>query len=207
MLHIKPYGSIRVNDHDKSCNSANGNAAGQGSAGSNGKGTNPTGKGVRIQDGQGAGHFGASRDGGARTHQGLDFLANPGDRVVAPFAGVVTKADGRPYNKNKNKVPGSQSSEEYTIITISNNNGSESRLFYVNPSVSVWTNVEQGQTVGVTQDIAAKHNTDLDDNSPLLMDNHVHLQHKVNGRAVDPSLHVNVLPQSAQQQTNQLACP
>jgi murein DD-endopeptidase MepM/ murein hydrolase activator NlpD len=52
---------------------------------------NPTGRPMREHDAYGEGEFGASRDGGARRHEGVDYDATPGQAVVAPISGFVSK--------------------------------------------------------------------------------------------------------------------
>ncbi len=49
-------------------------------------------RGTRGTDSWGSGVFGASRDGGARQHLGLDFIAVVGDDVCAPITGTVASA-------------------------------------------------------------------------------------------------------------------
>ena len=46
-------------------------------------------RGTRLSDAWGTGNYGASRDGGARVHLGLDFISQPGDLVMSVFAGKV----------------------------------------------------------------------------------------------------------------------
>ncbi|MCH1932422.1 M23 family metallopeptidase, partial [Shewanella sp. A25] len=52
---------------------------------------NPTGHEPRTEDTYGSGAFGASRDGGVRRHEGVDFRAAAGQSVVAPLSGYVTR--------------------------------------------------------------------------------------------------------------------
>jgi len=52
---------------------------------------NPTGKAVRVSDGMGKGHFGASRAGGKRTHKGTDYTAKVGQKIKAPMSGYVKR--------------------------------------------------------------------------------------------------------------------
>src|SRR4029079_5685517 len=53
--------------------------------------TNPTGQAMREHDGYGDGRFGASRDGGGREHEGVDYVADAGQEVRAPISGYVTR--------------------------------------------------------------------------------------------------------------------
>lgn len=91
----------------------------------------------RECDGQGCGHYGASR--GARTHKGVDMACVPGTEVASPVTGQVTKL-GWPY-ADKPAV-------RYVEITAE---GYRFRLFYVSPSVKEGEFVQLGQTVGRSQ--------------------------------------------------------
>lgn len=50
----------------------------------------PGDKGTRQIDGWGAGGFGAPRDGGTRSHEGLDWIAAPGDPIHSPICGRIS---------------------------------------------------------------------------------------------------------------------
>lgn len=52
--------------------------------------TPPLSHGLRGQDAYGSGAYGASRDGGARLHLGLDFKGTPGESVVCPCRSQLT---------------------------------------------------------------------------------------------------------------------
>jgi murein DD-endopeptidase MepM/ murein hydrolase activator NlpD len=119
---------------------------------------NPTGKGLRQTDAYGYGAFDASRDGGARRHEGVDFMAEAGQPVVAPISGYVTKI-GFAY-------PGD---DTLKFVEISNPAlHYEARVFYVDPKVVVGQVVRLGDVIGV-------HHT-LEHKYPDGMTDHVHLE-------------------------------
>jgi len=119
---------------------------------------NPTGKDIRTEDAFGYGRFGASRDGGTRQHQGVDFIANAGQVVKAPISGYVTKI-GFAY------------SGDDTLRFVEIRNPAlryEARVFYVDPTVSVGETVHIGDKVGTMHTLQDKYGTS--------MTNHVHLE-------------------------------
>jgi murein DD-endopeptidase MepM/ murein hydrolase activator NlpD len=119
---------------------------------------NPTGKGTRQTDAYGCGDFGASRDGGVRRHEGVDFLADVGQRVVAPISGYVSKI-GLAY-------PGDS---ELKFIEITNPAlHYQARVFYIDPTV------EPGQAIHVGQPIGTHHS--LEQKYPRGITEHVHLE-------------------------------
>ena len=116
----------------------------------------PTGQGVRS-DRMGDGHFGASRDGGKRSHNGTDFICTPGQQVAAPIDGVIVRA-ARPYADDAN----------YSGVVIENGQMSI-KMFYLEPDLDLMGSlVNQGDPIGRAQDIAAKYGGGM---TP-----HVHLQ-------------------------------
>jgi murein DD-endopeptidase MepM/ murein hydrolase activator NlpD len=117
---------------------------------------NPTGKGVRGHDGYGHGHFGASRDGGGRSHEGVDYIAKAGQKVVAPISGYVTKI-GYAY-----------AGDSHRFVEITNPALKfEARVFYVDPSVKVGETVRLGDELG-TMDTLQKRYAGITD--------HVHME-------------------------------
>lgn len=119
---------------------------------------NPTGQEPRDHDAYGSGEFGASRDGGARRHDGVDFVARPGQTVVAPISGYVTKI-GYVYAGDGN----------LRFVEITNPALKlEARAFYVRPDVKVGDTVYVGQTIGEVHSLQRKY--------PGGMTDHVHLE-------------------------------
>ena len=119
---------------------------------------NPTGQEARGHDAYGAGGFGASRDGGVRRHEGVDFVADAGQAVVAPVSGYVTKI-GYAY--------ASDMSLRFVEIT----NPAlriAARVFYVNPKVAVGDAVAVGTPIATAKSLQRKY--------PGGMTDHVHLE-------------------------------
>lgn len=119
---------------------------------------NPTGKAPRVHDAYGYGAFGASRDGGSRKHEGVDYMADPGQTVAAPISGYVTKI-GAAYAGDS----------QLQFVEITNDAiGYTARAFYVDPSVEVGDVVRLGQQIGKAHSLQRKY--------PGGMTNHVHLE-------------------------------
>jgi len=119
---------------------------------------NPTGQAPREHDAYGSGKFGASRDGGVRRHEGVDFVAEGGQAVAAPISGYVTKI-GYAYAGDAN----------LRFVEISNPALQlEARAFYVDPDVEVGDAVRVGQPIGKVHSLQRKY--------PGGMTDHVHLE-------------------------------
>lgn len=119
---------------------------------------NPTGKATREHDAYGEGEFGASRDGGVRRHEGVDYDATPGQAVVAPISGFVSKI-GYAYAGDM----------DLKFVEVTNPAlGYVARVFYVDPSVEVGQAVRLGAVVGRAHSLQAKY--------PGGMTNHVHTE-------------------------------
>ncbi len=118
----------------------------------------PTGRAPRETDAYGEGRFHASRDGGARLHEGVDYVAQAGQVVDAPISGYVTKI-GYAY-------PGD---EVLKFVEIENPAlHLQARVFYVDPDVEV------GQAVAVGRPIGHAHS--LQQKYPGGITDHVHLE-------------------------------
>lgn len=99
---------------------------------------NPTGQAPREHDGYGSGAYGASRDGGHRRHEGVDYMADAGQTVVAPISGYVSHI-GNAYGD----------SSRYRYVEITNPAlGFEARVFYIDPDVEVGQAVRLGSPIG-----------------------------------------------------------
>lgn len=121
---------------------------------------------MRGQDGQGFGYFGASRSGGTRTHEGIDFVCSPGDVVLAPISGTVERY-ANPYATDS----------RFGGILISGD-GIAVKMFYLSPKVPVGAKVRRGQQIGIAQDISIKY--------PGIT-KHIHMEVFEGGKLVDPS--------------------
>ncbi len=119
---------------------------------------NPTGQEPRGHDAYGEGEFGASRDGGLRRHEGVDFVARAGQPVRAPISGYVTKI-GYAYS-------GDQTLKFVEITNPALNYAA--RVFYVKPNVQVGDAVAVGRPIGAARSLQRKY--------PGGMTNHVHLE-------------------------------
>lgn len=119
---------------------------------------NPTGQEPRTEDSYGSGAFGASRDGGVRRHEGVDFRAAAGQSVAAPISGYVTKI-GYAYAGD----------DDLKFVEITNPAlRLEARAFYVDPHVEVGDTVYVGQPIGRVHSLQRKY--------PGGMTDHVHLE-------------------------------
>jgi murein DD-endopeptidase MepM/ murein hydrolase activator NlpD len=119
---------------------------------------NPTGQDLRQTDAYGCGEFGASRDGGSRDHEGVDFKADANQPLVAPISGYVSKI-GYAY-------PGD---ETLKFVEITNPAlHYEARVFYIDPSVQLGEAVAIGHPIGTHHTLERKY--------PGGMTDHVHLE-------------------------------
>lgn len=120
----------------------------------------------RFSDSYGSGIFGASRDGGKRSHKGQDFLGQPGQAVFAPIGGKISSglayADGRFPDLKLVRI-----SDAKKVV----------KLMYVLPSVSTGQTVAAGDQIGTVQTLQSKY--------PGIRD-HVHVEVHIAGLAVDP---------------------
>ncbi len=135
---------------------------------------NPTGGQIRGQDPPpwGSGVYGASRtneDGKPiEPHKGVDYVATPGQRVVAVAGGEVTRI-GQVYKHTTS----------YKLVEITTGDYKISH-FYVSPGSGIvaGTRVTSGQVIGTQQSLAPKH--------PGITE-HVHVDIKRNGEHIDPT--------------------
>jgi RHS repeat-associated protein len=124
--------------------------------------------GMRGRDGYGSGAYGVSRDGGARTHQGMDFVAFPGEEILSPIGGVVRRVL-YPYATDT----------RLTGVEITNEAGQSAKIFYIAPyPVAIGMRVEPGDAIGRAQNLGIKYNG--------TMTNHVHVEIRNAGQVVDP---------------------
>ena len=119
----------------------------------------------RGEDPLGDGSFGASR--GNRKHKGIDIVASPGETIFSPITGKVTRFP----------IPYADDSR-YTGIEITNSTY-RIMIFYMKANVSIGSTVIAGQSIGVAQNISAKHGS--------AMKNHVHYEVYKNGVLIDPT--------------------
>ncbi len=135
---------------------------------------------VRGLDAYGSGAFGAPRDGGRRTHGGVDLVAAPGQPVRAPIAGVVSRV-GVVY----------AGPDDLRYVEIANAvTGVKARVLYVGAKVTPGRTVAAGDPIGRAQSLARRY--------PGGITNHVHLE-VVDGRGgrFDPLAILPALPDAA----------
>ena len=136
-------------------------------------------RGTRGRDVYGSGAFHASRDGGARQHEGLDFVAFPGDAVFAPLSGRITHV-GIAYPDS-----------HLGSIHIAHADGIHTcKLLYAACGLGVGAIVGRGDLLGTAQDVSAYWH--VREPKGGMMINHVHLELRAGGLPLDPDLHLEL---------------
>jgi hypothetical protein len=129
---------------------------------------NPTGQAPRSEDVYGDGCFHARRDGGAREHEGVDYVATAGQAVSAPISGYVAKI-GLAYP------------DDPTLKFVEIDNPAlhlSARVFYVDPRVEVGDAVAVGRSIGTAHSLQKRY--------PRGITDHVHLElADIRGRKLD----------------------
>lgn len=125
------------------------------------------GQSSRQRDSYGSGQFGSSRDGGSRSHHGLDIVARSGQAILSPIDGDVLR-EAQPY-KHKPDVTG------LVIRGTGGWAGYEVKIFY---ALGLFSGpVKAGQPVATAQDLNSTY--------PGIT-NHVHMEARKDGQLVDP---------------------
>jgi len=114
----------------------------------------PTGLGIRV-DGEGDGHYGASR--GARRHNGIDYICEPGQAIKAPFNMFLKRI--------------SYPNSDLIMQGVAWQSGSSTgKMFYFKPDKNlIGKAVKEGDVIGYAQSVA-------EDYGLPGMINHIHLQ-------------------------------
>jgi len=112
----------------------------------------------RVGDKWGSGAYGASR--GGRKHRGIDFLSLPGQVLLSPIAGRVTKI-GWPYSQSEKR--------HFRYVEVTDVSRLRHRFFYVDAKDFAVKGdvVTVGDLLGAVQNIASLHEG---------MGNHVHYE-------------------------------
>ena len=119
---------------------------------------NPTDQAPRREDAYGDGCFHARRDGGAREHEGVDYVATAGQTVRAPISGYVAKI-GLAYPDDPS----------LRFVEIDNPAlHMSARVFYVDPDVAVGDSVATGRPIGKAHSLQRRY--------PRGITDHVHLE-------------------------------
>ena len=121
----------------------------------------------RLCDGYGCGDFGASRDNGARTHKGQDYLTQIGQDVFSPISGTARVF--YPY-KGNDKLKGVEIKDGALKV----------KIMYLEPDFDVFNGaeIEKGQYIGAAQSLQSKYPG---------IPNHIHLELWVFEKAVNPN--------------------
>lgn len=109
----------------------------------------------RGQDKYGSGDFGASRDEGKRRHEGVDYVAWPGDILFAPFDGEYERA-AKPYSED----------ERYTGLVLFSY-PHRVTVFYVFARIKPGEKFKKGDGIGTVQDLTVKY---------AGISNHIHVE-------------------------------
>ena len=125
----------------------------------------PTGKLIRLMDHFGSGLFNAPR--GKVKHNGVDFICEPGQVVVSPMNGIVTR-QAFPY-----------ADRDYSGVLLENESLSLKMFYFIPDKKLIGKRVKQGDRLGIAQDISKRYNTKKRTMTP-----HIHLQIE----CIDPML-------------------
>lgn len=114
----------------------------------------PTGKGIRS-DPEGDGNYGARR--GSRVHNGVDYLCDEGQMVVAPFDMTITRMANPKANSPMSGIAWQRGK-------------SAGKMFYFKPDPElIGKAVKQGQAIGKAQAVSRDYGL------PNMKD-HIHFQ-------------------------------
>lgn len=134
--------------------------------------SNPTGNGVRCLDPYGSGEYGASR--GRRTHDGVDYIAQAEQSVVAPISGRVLRISW-PYASgiDANVLEG---------VEIEASDGTRCWVWYIKPAVNIINQVVKAgvSIIGRAKTLSNRYSKDITDHV------HVRLQTRY-GSSINPS--------------------
>lgn len=118
----------------------------------------PTGREVRGMDSFGSGAFRAPRK--DHVHQGVDYVCVPGQEIVAPVSGTLVR-ECLPYADDLRWSGCILQNPDIYI-----------RMFYFRPNKNLkGTWVQQGDVIGIAQNISNKYNTYTEYMLP-----HIHLE-------------------------------
>ncbi len=144
---------------------------------------------IRGQDSQGNGAFQAPRvkyiDGVKKEylHKGEDFLCYPESKIINFRSGVVSKI-GFPYRQHGLKTGKDKLKAEFRYIEITDNDGVRVRYMYVQPFLSVGSEIEAGVILGVSQDLTKPFKG---------IGNHIHIECHDGNHLIRPTEYIGEL--------------
>ncbi|WP_417367254.1 hypothetical protein [Flavobacterium beibuense] len=121
----------------------------------------------RVRDAYGSGQYGSSRDGGVRTHKGIDIIVKPGEKIFSPIKGNIIR-QAMPYGDDP-------SYKGIVLRGVEQWEGYELKIFYVEGLFS--GTATEMQEIGNAQDLTIKY--------PRIT-NHIHVEVKHKGVQIDP---------------------
>ena len=125
---------------------------------------------MRGTDPFGSGRYGASRDGGSRSHNGVDINVTSGEDITSPITGSIRRKK-YPYSDDL--------SFEGCIIDGSGEwKGYEITIYYVKMILKAGDTVSLGTKLGAAQDLSTRYKG---------ISNHVHVEVKKGDAIIDPS--------------------
>ena len=114
----------------------------------------PTDKGIRV-DAEGDGHYGAPR--GDRRHNGVDYLCDPGQIIVAPFSMFIERISFPAADKIMSGIAW-------------RSDRSTGRIWYFEPyKYLIDSNVFEGLPIGIAQNVSQYYGLPN-------MKNHIHFR-------------------------------
>lgn len=122
---------------------------------------------TRVHDKFGSGQYGASRDAGTRTHNGIDIIASPNESIFCPIQGSIVR-QAMPYKDDP-------SYEGVVIEGREEWSGYELKIFYMEGLFSGDAN--ESQKIGFAQNLTKKYPN---------ITNHIHLEVRYKGELIDP---------------------
>lgn len=126
-----------------------------------------SGQKSRVRDAYGSGQYGSSRDAGVRTHNGIDIIVAPGEKIYSPIKGNIVR-QAMPYRNDPNY-------KGIVLKGIEEWDGYELKIFYVEGLFSGRAN--ETAEMGFAQNLTLKY--------PGIT-NHIHVEVKYQGSQVDP---------------------
>lgn len=118
-------------------------------------------------DAGGSGRYGASRDGGKRKHNGVDYSVKEGQEIKAPEDGLLVRKS-YPYANDL----------RWEGFLFKGDSGKQLKVFYAKPlEALIGKRVKAGQTLATAQNIGNKYQG---------VTPHIHVEAYVNNERINP---------------------